>query len=265
MNFLDRVGAHPEVFILGCLVWVPVAIWTISLIGWAVQGEIDGLTLVIGLGAVICLGYFTTKPPDPRLSPIFFCVVAGSIVVFPFARRAMNRHALTALDTEAAARAYEVLRQSPHNIGARMKLARVLFHKGLVGHAVALGEATLKGLPRSTFRDDFIEVERWRGQLGPQSDIREFSCLNCGTMNRAGEVNCQVCGAPLMLDLIKGSWARSGVGRKFVAAWILGILVFVGIPSSSMLKPTGLAVALIAGQVVLGAIVAWVGLKERTA
>ena len=68
-----------------------------------------------------------------------------------------------------------------------------------------------------------------------------------------------------MLDLIKGSWARSGVGRKFVAAWILGILVFVGIPSSAMLKSTGLAVALIAGQVVLGAIVAWVGLKERTA
>ncbi|MBX7135301.1 MAG: tetratricopeptide repeat protein [Fimbriimonadaceae bacterium] len=263
MNFLDRVGSHPEVFILGCLVWVPVAIWAISLIGWAVQGDIDAITLVIGLGAVFCLGYFTTRPPDPRLAPVFFCVVAGSIVVFPFVRRAMNRHALTALDTEAAARAYEVLRQSPQNIGARMKLARVLFHKGLTGHAVALAETTLKGLPRTTFRDDFMEMERWRGQV--KNAVREFSCLNCGTMNSAGEVYCQRCRAPLMLDLIRGSWARTGVGRKFVAAWILGILVFVGIPSSAMLGSTGLAVALIAGQVVLGALVAWVGLKERTA
>lgn len=263
MTFLDRVRAHPDVFVLGCLVWVPVAIWVISFIHWAIQGDIDVITMIIGIGAAFALGYFTAQPPDPRLSVYLFSVSVGAIVAFPIVRSKVAKRALAAMEIEQAERAYDILRQSPDNIGARMKLARVLFVQGLIGHAVSLGETTLRGLPRGPFRDDIVEVERWRLQARDPRMFADFACLNCGTMNRVGEVYCRKCHARLMLDLLKGSWRQGGFGRKLIAAWILGILVFVGIPSCAMLRPPGLAIGLIAGQVVLGALAAWVGVRER--
>jgi hypothetical protein len=263
VTFAERVASHPVVFITGCLVWVPVAVWIIALIHWAISGEVDALVMVIGIGAAVALGYFTTNPPDPRLGPLLFTVVLGTVVVFPFARSAMNRHALMALESEQAERAYEVLRLSPNNIGARMKLARVLFVRGLAGHAVLLGETTLKGLPKQAFLDDFREVEQWKRRASDPRLYRDAMCLNCRTMNRAGEIYCKKCHAPILLDLLKGSWTKGGLGRKLVSAWILGIVAFVGIPSSALLGSKYVAIALIGIQVGLGFAVAFVGLRER--
>jgi len=248
---------------LGCLVWIPIAVWVIAMVHWTVQGELDIVVLIAGFFAAIGLGYATMNPPDPAWSPVLFGLVVASIALFPIARVAFARRALEAMEVERAEQAYAYLRVSQNDLGARMKLARVLFAKGFVGEAIKIAEPALQGLPRRLVADEIREFEAWRYQARDPALFRGTACLNCRTMNAPGEIYCSNCGAPFLLDALRGPFSRGGLGRKLVAAWVLAILLFIGIPAASRLTGPGQAPALIGLQVVVGALFSWFALREK--
>lgn len=248
---------------LGCLVWVPIAIWMVSLVHWTIQGELDLVVLVAAFFALVALGYATMNPPDPTWAPVLFGLVLGSILIFPIVRSAFSRRALEALEVERAEQAYATLRLSPNDLGARMKLARVLFAKGFVGEAVKVAEPALEGLPRRLIADEIREFEAWRYQAKDPALFRGTACLNCRTMNAPGEIYCSKCGAAFLLDALRGPFSRGGLGRKLIAAWALAVLLFIGIPAAARLTGPGQAVTLVALQVVIGAFFGWYALRDR--
>lgn len=263
MTLLERISTNPALFVIGCLVWVPIAICVIALIHWAVAGEIDVVLMILGIGACVALGYFTTNPPHPLMAPVLFFAVFATLVLFPFARRALHEREHLRLDAEQAEGAYAILRRSPMNLGARMKLARVLFVRGMAGHAIRVAEAALKGMPRQQFLDDHREVEKWAWQVRDPAHYRPLPCLHCRTMNPPGEIFCTHCGGPFLLDQLRGAWSAGGLGRKLIAAWILAVFAFVGIPSSALLASPLLAIGLIVAQVAAGAAVLVTALRDR--
>lgn len=202
--------------LLGCLVWIPIAIWVVALVHWTVQGDLDIVVLVAGFFAAVALGYTTMNPPDPTWSPILFGLATGSIAVLPIARSAFARRAVEAMEVERAEHAYATLRLKPNDLGARMKLARVLFAKGFVGEAIKVAEPALSGMPRHLAADEIREFEAWRYQAKDPALFRGLPCLNCRTMNTPGEIYCSKCGAPFLLDAIRGPFSRGGLGRKVV-------------------------------------------------
>jgi ribosomal protein L40E len=172
--------------------------------------------------------------------------VVFTIALFVPIRNALANHELVAIDMEAIDRAYKQLEDRPNNVGAKFKIAKLVYKRGLHGHAIAVADDALKGMPEDTFGEEHKLVGQWKRQEHDEGSFEPVPCKECGAYNPPGEVFCRRCNAPFLLDHVKGRWFGRDTARKLTAVWIALMGLFVGLPVAAAL-PVVAAVILMIG------------------
>jgi hypothetical protein len=261
-TFMERVSRSPESFVSAIVVWVPVAIWIISLIGWMISAEVDTIAGILGILLAVAVGFLAVNPPHPSLAPVFVVIAIVTVAVAPVTRAAMNRAALQSIEVEAIERAYEMLSTKPDNFGAKIRLARALWGKGIRAHAVAIADSALRNAPEEMFAEEHRMLKQWRAAENDDPGVQRIRCVDCGIPNTPGGMFCSRCGAPFLLDYAQGKWMKSGVIQRVTAGWIAAVAALVAIPSIAVAFPP--VVSLVAVPLVLfvGAYMLWAAFRE---
>lgn len=247
----DHIFSNPLSLAAGLAIWVPIGIWVVALVQWAVQGDVDVLSAIAGIAAGIGLGGTALLARDPYMAPLILVAVVVTMIAFPVVRSSLNRRALNQIDVEAIERAYEMLAQTPGNASAKFKLAKTIYNKGMPAHALALAEDAIQNMPAALFQEENNILKKWRYyRIAPEQNV-PLACLECGVKNHPGLTHCQRCGAPFLLDHARGAWVGKGLARKFVAAWVAIIVALVGIPFVAGSLPAGAAIPVIIGLMAL--------------
>jgi hypothetical protein len=229
--------ANNSAALIGCLAWIPLAVWILACVNWSIGGDIDPATGIIGIFMAFGLGYEAINPPVPQLAPLTVIAVLLTVLMFPFVRSAMDRRELRGVDIDALDKAYQSLAVRPDNVIAKFKIARVLFDLGMCGHALRIAESLVPHMPQRFFMDELRTVRKWQMM---QIDARFFNpiaCSECLTSNPAGNLFCQHCGSAFLLDFAKGKVVGKRLGKKLIATWIALIAFLVGIPAAKALPP----------------------------
>ncbi len=230
MLLRERLFSEPMSFMFGCLIWIPLAIWIISLMRWMISGEVDLILGLAGMGMAVLLGYIAINPPAPQVSIMAFIAVVGTIIMFPFVSSAMNKRSLKAMDVEDVERAYYALKLRPDNVAAKFKIARMLYDMGYPGHALRIAENCIAAMPQAFFFEEHRLIMRWRNTPTSPRAFDPLPCLDCRHSNPPGDVNCAACGAPFLLDRLKGKVLPSALGKRLMAAWIVMVAALAGLP-----------------------------------
>jgi hypothetical protein len=197
------------------------------------------------------------------MAPLTVIAVFVTVIMFPFARSAMNKRQLRAVDIEALEKAYAALSFKPDNIVAKFKIARVLFDLGMCGHALRIGESLVPSMPQRFFNDELRTVRKWQMM---QIDARFFSavsCAECSTSNPPGNIFCQNCGSAFLLDFAKGRIVGSRLGKKLVSTWIALIAFLVGIPAAKALPPAA-CIATVVTMISVAACMVYFAFRDTT-
>jgi len=227
----ERISREPFAFGAALIVWLPVAIWVISLINWMITAEIDTISGLFGVCLALLIGFFAVNPPHPSLAPVFVLVAFATIAIAPVTRAAMNKAALQSIEVEAIERAYEMLSTKPDNFGAKIRLARALWAKGIRSHAVAIADGALRNAPEQMFAEEHRMLRQWRQAEEDAPGVQRIKCVDCGVPNVPGGMFCSRCGAPFLLDYAQGKFVKSGVIQRVTAGWIAAVAALVAIPS----------------------------------
>ncbi len=225
---------------IGCLVWGPIAIWVYGLISWTVMGEIDALFGIVGAMLGIVLGAAIMLQPNPQLAPFLVVGVFTLVAIFPWLRSIAQKRELAMIDIDAIERAYEQLQERPDGFGPRIRIARLIYARGLHGHAIVLAEETLKPLPRSIVEDDMRQLRLWKLAAQPH-DFQSITCVDCGRENPPGTLFCSRCRAPILLFHARGAWTGRKTTRKLLAAWVACMAGMVGIPLAATTMPPAMS------------------------
>jgi len=247
---LEHLTGSPLAFATGCLVWLPVAIWVLSLVHWLILAEIDILTFFLGLSTAIGLGVMAMNPPDPIIAPLTFVFMVLTVVLYPVVRGAVQRRELRSLDYDSIGRAYELLAENPTNVAARVRLARALYATGRPGHALRIAEEAIARMPHSLFPDEHRMVAQWTLLVQSPDAFAPASCGHCGHPNEAGQVYCSRCGREVFLGpaLPIGGMIAA---RRWIAAWFAALAALIGVPSAAKGLPPGAALGAIVGLILI--------------
>ena len=253
MTFADRIAAHPEIAVAGCLTWVFLIIWILSLLHWTIQGDIDTAFGFIGILLGVGLGILVLNPPKGNefIAPLIMFAVIISVALFVPMRNVISRHELVAIDMDAIERAYHQLEERPNNVGARFKIAKLAYSRGLHGHAIKVADEALKNMPPDFFGEEHKIVDSWKRQGHDAATFRALPCVECGMSNPPGELYCKRCGAKFLLDQAKGRWIGRAMIRKLMAGWVALLGICVGIPTSVAALPPAAALVAICGLCIL--------------
>jgi hypothetical protein len=261
VSLREIVFNHPQWMAIACVAWIAVAIWIVSLIGWMIQGEVDGIFGMIGIAIALALGYFSFMPPTEALRPFTALAVVGTVVIFPPLRHALNQRALVTLDVEAMERAYEQLQRKPDNYLMLFKIGKLLYEGGHIGPGLAVAAEALKGMPEKVFNEEHRMYARWR-RLNSHVNINHpTACIDCGHSNPPTSIHCERCGHPYLIDVIRGRWVGRDFAKKLIGGWIAGVFALAGIPLASMLPPIPAIGAIIT--IMIGAIIiVWLAFRS---
>lgn len=256
---------QPEVLASGCIVWIPISIWVLTLVGWMITAEVEVGQGLLGIAAAMVLGFFTLQPPHPEMAPLFALAAFATIFLAPVSRLVVHRSLTNQLEVEAIERAYELLSEKPENTGAKVKLARAAYGKGIRLHAIAIADAALKGQNERLFQEELRILSQWKAaEPGPPTPER-IRCIECGIPNFPGAVFCDRCGAPFLLDYAKGRFVKSTVVRRVLAGWLVAVAALVGIPTAAVTLTPALAATVIVLLLVGGAWVLMGAFREPAA
>lgn len=247
MNLADRMANHPEVAIGGCITWIFLIVWIVSMVHWTIQAEIDTALGLMGIILGLGLGILVINPPagSEYVTPLIMVAVVCSVALFVPLRNVINRHELVAIDMDAIDRAYRQLEERPNNVGAKFKIAKLIYARGLHGHAIKLADDALQNMPQDFFAEEHKMVDMWKRSGHDAASFRALPCVECGTSNPPGDLYCNKCGAKFLLDQAKGRWIGRAMVRKLMAGWVAMLGVFVGIPiSATALPPVAAALAI---------------------
>jgi hypothetical protein len=237
---LERFAANPLSAISGCLIWIPIAIAAVCLVQWMVAADIDFVSGIAGLFVCLFLGLVALDPPQPWMSGVAFTSMLSTVILYPAVRAYMNHHQLNMVDVDSMEDIYEGLRERPDNAALKLRMARILYVKGMVGHAITIAEDSLQKMPRTLFADEHRMVQTWKRSAKNPEYFRSLPCLSCSFSNPPGQILCQRCGNPFFIDLVRGRWVSKGLGRKLLTAWGSLLALALGIPFvSAKLSPTG--------------------------
>lgn len=260
---LDRIIEQPWAFYGGCLVWFPITIWVLSLVQWMITGDVDVLVAIPGIAIGIVLGVLTLNPPDPRLAPVFFFAVLATVLFFPFVRQALIKRALHKVDVEQVERAYDQLSLKPGNVGYEMKIARLLYDKGLPGHAIAVAERVLQHAPKQLFESEHRMLNQWRAASQRINLNQPLSCVECGFRTPQGQLFCERCGAPFLLHYLKGKLVGGRLARKLIGAWAATVAAIVGLPSAATALPPSMSIPVMIVVVAVVVAVLWIAFRPE--
>jgi hypothetical protein len=223
-----------------------------------IMGEMDFLLGVVGILVALLLGMVAMMPPEPVYSPIALGGIVGMMIVFPIAKRQLDRRAIIEIEVEQIENAYRALSEKPESASALFRLADCLYGRGLVGPAVELGERALLGMPKNVFPDENRAVRRWRHLARDTSLFRPLPCLQCGHSNPCGAAFCASCGAPYLAAYARGKWLGSALARRLVASWSAAVVSLLGLPLTiSAIEDVFLVVLLCVVQVGLVLLLLW--------
>lgn len=212
------------------LIAPPITVWLISLVHWLIQGDIDGISWFLGMTAGAMLGVLTIKPPVAVISPIC-CGLAWVIVLaYTLVRNMVERAQLVAIQLDVLQGAVEQLRERPDNIGTKLKIAKLVYDRGLTSSAIAVAESALKNVPAGPFDAEMKMLTDWKQTAGNPSVFRSLPCLECGHLNPAGDVDCSRCKAPVLLHYAQGKWVGPNLLRRVVFGFIGVLVPVLGIP-----------------------------------
>lgn len=212
------------------LAGIPLTIWILSMVQWIISGELDGLTGFVGIASAAVIAGTIFKPPIPVLSPLLCVVSYLTVLAYPSMKNLFNHAQLVQIELDILHNAYSGLQEKPDNVGLRLKVARLIYGRGLVGPAIVLAESTLKNLPVGPFDAEQKMLNDWKQQIGNVSTFRSLPCLECGFTNSAGEISCKKCGAPFLLHYAQGKWIGPDLGRRVISGWGALLLTIVGTP-----------------------------------
>jgi hypothetical protein len=229
----DLIANHPAYLFAGCLAWVIVGAWVLTMVHRMIMAEIDIVSGILAIGLFLGLGYMSISPPTPILQPISIGLLVVSGVMIPVLRAVQGQREKRNVDVEGVEKAYEGFVLRPKNPSAQIRLARHLYALGVRGHALVLAEAAIPDLPRKYFPDEHRMVENWRQYPPDKSEFEPIACVECGHPNAPGTIHCAACGSRFLLDRVKGRVVSTVMGRKLLAAWIVMVLAAVGIPIAS--------------------------------
>jgi hypothetical protein len=213
----------------GCLIWIPVVIGIVSLIGWMIQGEIDTVFGLVCVLALLTMGGLALVSKNQDVAPYLMGGAFSAVLLFPIARSQKNSRDLAKLDLEKLEKAYEELKSNPRNLGARFQVAKILHSRGLADQAIVLAEEALKGAPRGVFEEELQTLKKWKRQPIAQP-VPGITCLSCGQKNKAGSPFCKACGGPILLYYAKGQWINPYSLRKVMLIWLAILVPLVGVP-----------------------------------
>jgi hypothetical protein len=254
--------ANPLSALIGCLAWIPLAVWIVSIVQWIISGDIDFLSGFLGIWLAIGLGYVAMNPPTgrPVASALTFLAIVVTSAMIPWLRNALNRRELRSIDVQALERALDLARKNPANPLVKFKVATLVYRLGHPSHALALAESCLASMPEQHFMEEHKVVKGWRQVVGRPDPPQPLECIECGHRNMPGSIFCAGCGAPVLLDRLRGRFVSGDVARKLFLGWIGMVVLLVGIPLASALSGALEALALLGLAGLAGAMI-WLALR----
>lgn len=239
-----------------CLVWFPVAIWTMATVHWTVGGDLDPFTGTVAILMGPFLGLMTITTEEPTLRLLLFFTVLATVILFPPVKAVLDKRTVALMDRERMGTAYDNAEKYPDNAIARLTIARALIAHGHVAHSVAIAERVLAGATHSHYGEELRTLGTWRRlakKLPPATPIR---CPKCGRTNDPGELWCAHCQARVYVAYVGGDPSKAAFARKLVSLWIVAVAALVGIPSLATSLPPALSIVAIIVLMALGAAVA---------
>lgn len=228
--FLGEAINRWGVFLSGCLIWIPIAVWVVAVIHMWVGGDIEAPFAVAAIFVGLAIIALTIRPPVDWLSPILFAGTIVTMVLFVPVRRLAMEHELKAMDGDRLERALDACIARPDNSTSKLAAAEILFKHGQVAHAVALAETALAGANTAHFRTELAALAKWKAIVA-RTGSEVGPCIRCGAKNPPGTLECARCGAPVMLESVRGHAVKGELMHKLAAAWAIGTLVVVGVPA----------------------------------
>ncbi len=257
-ELLASIRDSPMSAAIGCAALIPLAVWTVAVISWMIMGEMDFLFGVVALLCAFLLGIVVMMPAEPIFAPIAFCGILVLMIVFPIVRRQLDRRALVAIDVEQIEGAYEMLSHKPDNASAMFKLAERLYYRGLVGHAIGIGERALSNMPQSMFPEENRAIQKWKHGVKDPNAFKSLPCLECGHRNGTACLHCESCGSAYLALYARGKWLGTTLAMRLVAAWVAAMVALVGLPLTvSTVKELPLVVALSVIQLAVAGLLIW--------
>lgn len=222
--------------VIGVLVWIPVAIWVISVIGWAIMGEAETGFALISICLVVGLALVAAQPPEPWMSYASGGALLVLSIFYPGFRIAMTKRAMFQIDLERLERLHEQVRLRPNDLSAQFKIAEAYYNHGFHGHGYALANSILPSLPASLYHEEHMMLKRWSQDWRGNIPQRSVPCLKCGHYNGPGGFKCSKCGAEYLFVAIRGVFRESGLFWRLAYLGFFGMVVGVGIPIVASLK-----------------------------
>jgi hypothetical protein len=260
---LERMMNEPWSFYGGFVVWIPLAIWIVAMVGWMITGDVDPIVGLLGIVLAFALGALTFSPPDPRLAPVFFFAVMATVLFFPVVRYALTKRALHNVDIDQIERAYNQLSLKPSNPNFEIKIARLLYDKGLPGHAVAIAERVLQNVPKQLYESEHRMLAQWRVSTRNLNLNQPVACIQCGKTNQQGLLFCERCGAPFLLDYAKGKLIGGRMARRLIGSWAAVIIATLSLPTAATMLPPKVAIPVMVGALILVGSILWVAFKAE--
>ena len=245
--------------VAAALVWVPVSIAVMTLIGWIIQAEIDAMAGILGIALSFGIGAVAFISPDPAMAPSLLLVSISMLVLFPIGRTLREKRDMAMLDVEQVERAYEMLAKNPKDIGAKLKITKMLQRRGNVGNAVEVAEAALKGMPGVLINEEQRMIDMWKrnGSLHSLPVV----CVNCLARNQGGSVFCYRCGAPIMLHFARGQWVHPTLLRRLLLGWMACVIPIIGIPVAATALPPAKSGPIVVLLLSIAGLIGWLALK----
>lgn len=237
----------------GCMVWVPVAAWTVWMIQWMISDEIEVLTGLLCITAGLVLGAYTMISKDASMRPYFVIAAFSMLVVFPWIRAALNKRETVNLDHEMMERAYEQLGSNPTHLGAKLRIAKGLYLRGFYRQAITLAEKALENTPKRLAEDEYRTVRDWRRDSPEFVPLKWMSCGHCGCNNAPTDFFCNHCARPIWLLVARKSVFSSETANTLLLAWLGGVIGLIGIPLTATYVTPELKTPVVVGILIVAA------------
>ncbi len=251
----------------GCLIWIPISIGLVAMIGWMIQGEVDVAFGIICVIVLMTMGGLALVAPNQKMAPYLLIAALSLVVLFPMVRSHKEKLELAKIDLDQLEKAYDELKMNRLNVGARFRIAKLLHARGIVDQAIVLAEESLKNVPRGVFEEEAQALKKWKRHPVPQP-VPGVNCLMCGHKNKAGTTFCQNCNGPVLLYYAKGQWIHPNLLKRVLLIWMALIVPLLGIPISRELldpnKSVIISVFLLGISAVL-VVIAVMGFKDANA
>lgn len=232
---------------VGCMVWVPVAAWTVSMIHWMIGDEIDVITGILCIFAGLGLGAYTMMSKDPATRPYFVLAAFSMLVLFPWLRNILDKRSLANLEYEQMERAYETLGMQPTHLGAKLRIARTLYSRGNYRQAITLAEKALEGTPPRLADEEYRMIRDWRRDSPEFAPLKWMNCQQCGCANSPTDFFCAHCARPLWIVVARHGAFTSETANTLLLVWLGCVIGLVGIPVTAAYVPPQLRAPVVVG------------------